>query len=251
MKGLGIVAAVVLLPVLLAVALFAFSGDRGVALLPEAERKAALAIQSDDYVAGNPDSSVVLVEYLDYQCPACAAYHPVVNQLVEEYGDRVAFVTRHFPLAFHANARPAAYAVEAAGRQDRRAEFSDLIFENQAVWSARPFSEDTFDSYAQELGLDMDRFIVDRSDQVIVDKVQSQYETGLAVGVNSTPSFFLDGERLDNPANIEEARAILDRTLAESGQDNSPSTDEESVSEVKASSTESDLDSASTTEETN
>lgn len=214
MKGIGIIIAVLAIPVVAAVLLFSLGNNDAIVLSSE-ERAVALALQQDDYVVGDVDSPVVLVEYLDYECPACAAYHPVVKEVIAQYSDRVAFVTRHFPLFFHVNARHAAYAVEAAERQGKREEMADIIFEQQRVWEPEVAKAELFDVYAAELELDVDQFVADRQDQLIIDRVEEQYNTGRQIGVNATPSFYLNGERLAGPQNAAEFAALLDAVLAQ------------------------------------
>lgn len=94
-------------------------------------------LNENDHMLGNPDATVVLVEYGDYQCPACGAVHPVVNQLMENLGEDVTLVFRHFPLVnLHANALPAAQAAEAAGMQGKFWEMHDKLYEHQSDWSS-------------------------------------------------------------------------------------------------------------------
>ena len=89
-------------------------------------------IVSSDRIKGNPEAKAVLMEYSDFQCPACAAYQPIVKQIVEEFsaegGDKMVFVYRHFPLSQHKNSKKAASAAEAAGKQEKFWEMHDLIF---------------------------------------------------------------------------------------------------------------------------
>src|SRR3989344_4534134 len=95
-----------------------------------------LQVNETDWARGNEDSAVTLMEYLDFQCPACVAYHLLVTQLFNEYGDKVRFITRHFPISnIHQNAISSAKAAEAAGRQDKFWEMHDVLFENQGKWS--------------------------------------------------------------------------------------------------------------------
>ena len=109
----------------------------GMAQLASSGSKPALltsAVSDSDWVKGNRSAPVVLVEYSDFQCPACAASAPLVKQLTEEFGNKIAFVYRHFPLPQHKNAYPAAQAAEAAGKQGKFWEMADLIFANQTKW---------------------------------------------------------------------------------------------------------------------
>ena len=106
------------------------------------------ALSSSDWVRGNAASTVTLIEYGDFQCPACAQYHPVIKALKDEFGENVAFGFRHFPLSqSHPNARAAARATEAAGLQGKFWEMHDILFERQTEWAPKPNPRSTFVSY--------------------------------------------------------------------------------------------------------
>lgn len=172
-----------------------------------------LQVREDDFVRGDPYSPVVLVEYADYECPACRAYHPLLNEVVEKYGGKIAIVNRHFPLPFHKNSRTAAWAVEAAGKQGQFKEMADLVFERQDEWSGNIANISLFYPYAEQLGLDMDQFKTDAVSQDIKDKVDRHYLEGQAIGVNATPTFYLQGEKLGNLRSIEEFSALIDAEI--------------------------------------
>lgn len=156
----------------------------------------------------------ILMEYSDFQCPACAAYYPLVKQLVAEFGMRVQFVYRHFPLGqLHAHAFTASYAAEAAGRQGKFWDMHDKLFEKQKEWSSASDSQALFVQYAQELGLDANQFKKDMNDGDIKDRVQKNYKSGEEAGVPGTPTFFFDGKRIQPPANYEAFKAILNYEL--------------------------------------
>ncbi len=169
----------------------------------------ASGISLDDSRKGNIESSVVLVEYSDFQCPACGAYFPLLKALVEEFGSEIQFVYRHFPLAQHQHAELAGRAAEAAGKQGKFWEMHDLIFENQRSWSNLRNAEEAFSQYAEQIGLDMEKFQADLDSQEVKEKVRRDYSGGLSSGVNSTPTFFLNGVKLQNPRSYEEFRAVI------------------------------------------
>jgi protein-disulfide isomerase len=170
----------------------------------------ASGISLDDNFKGNSESSVVLVEYSDFQCPACGAYYPLLKALVEEFGSEMQFVYRHFPLPQHQHAELAGRAAEAAGQQGKFWEMHDLIFENQTSWANLRNTEEVFTQYAVQLGLDMEKFKTDLDSKELKEKVRRDYSSGLSSGVNSTPTFFLNGVKLQNPRSYEEFRnAIL------------------------------------------
>lgn len=172
------------------------------------------ALSALDQIKGNKESQVVLVEYSDFQCPACKAYHPVVKQLMEEFGDKIQFVYRHFPLSQHKQARPAAYAAEAAGRQGKFWEMHDLIFDRQNDWANQGDAEKLFLDYASELKLNLDQFGNDLDAAEIKDKVESDFKSGAASSVNHTPTFFLNGKEIPNPQGYEEFKALIAGALA-------------------------------------
>ena len=168
----------------------------------------ANAVSDSDWIKGNKDAEVVLVEYSDLQCPACAAYAPLVNTITEEFGDKIAFVYRHFPLPQHKQADLAARAAEAAGKQGKFWEIIDLIFVNQTSWAEKSNARETFVSYAQLLNLDINRFEKDLDSAELKKEVENDYLSGVAV-VNYTPTFFLNGEKIKNPGSYDEFRNLI------------------------------------------
>jgi protein-disulfide isomerase len=157
--------------------------------------------QIGDRVYGAADSKVVLIEYGDFQCPGCGAVHPQVKVAMEEYKDRVAFVFRNFPLTtIHPNARAASAAAEAAGLQDKYWEMHDKLFEAQSDWETLTGEQrtDLFMSFASELGLDQDQFKTDLASANVNTKISFDQALGKKVGVDSTPTFFLNGEKLSD-----------------------------------------------------
>ncbi len=173
-------------------------------------------ITASDHVLGKSDAKVTIVEYADFQCPGCAIfYNEVLKKIENEYKDRVRFVYRNFPIPGHVNGPAAAYAAGAAGLQGKFFEMSDLIFVNQTVWS----SEDavtfrkTLDSYAGALGLNLDQFHVDEKSETVKAKVDTDYQSGIKSGVNSTPTLFLNGKQIQLTA-YDEFKRTIDAALA-------------------------------------
>ncbi|MFA7286516.1 MAG: thioredoxin domain-containing protein [Patescibacteria group bacterium] len=167
-----------------------------------------------DHLLGNPDAAVTLVEYSDFQCPACASYHPIVKQIMETYGDRVRFVYRHYPLRqIHPNAVLASSAAEAASEQGKFWEMHDLLFARQRSWSDDINAKGTFSDYAEELGLNKDTFLAAMSGDVIADRIATDEASGNRLGIAGTPTFFLNGEKLSVGATFEQFAAQLDEKL--------------------------------------
>lgn len=161
---------------------------------------------SSDRTKGADDAPVVLVEYSDFQCPACGRYYPVVKELMQEFGSRVRLVYRHFPLRnIHQNAELAARAAEAAGNQGKFWDMHDKLFEGQKEWSEQSIArvKDSFVQYARELGLDKSRFEQDINTDEVKKKVEADYQSGVRAGVRGTPTFFLNGKKIANPRSYD------------------------------------------------
>ncbi|MBI2644137.1 MAG: DsbA family protein [Candidatus Wildermuthbacteria bacterium] len=174
----------------------------------------AAAVSSADHAKGNRDAKIVLVEYGDFQCPACALYEPVVEQLEEDYGDRMTFIYRHFPLRnVHAQADLAAQASEAAALQGRFWEMHDLLYQNQNEWAKNDKAEEIFVGYAVSLGLDKERFSQDMNSDAVKTKVENDFQGGVKSGVNGTPNFYLNGKKIENPGSYDEFKQLLNQEL--------------------------------------
>ena len=146
-----------------------------------------------EWIKGNPEATVTLVEYADFQCPGCASAYPVVNSLLEDYGDDMRFVYRHFPLGFHENAVPSGRAAEAAGQQGKFFEMHDLLYDNQDEWSDVRNPDALFRGYAEELELDLEAFDVAYESDETRERVEAGLESGRQFGVTGTPSFYVNG----------------------------------------------------------
>ena len=148
-------------------------------------------VSTTDHIYGNSDAVIELLEYGDYQCPYCGRAYPIVKNIKEQLGDDLKFVFRNFPLTkIHPQAKLASVATEAAGLQGRFWEMHDVIFENQKRLYLRAILE-----YATAIDLDVPRFEADLENEVLTEKVMSDFESGLRSGVNATPTFFINGEK--------------------------------------------------------
>ncbi|HJQ32542.1 MAG TPA: thioredoxin domain-containing protein [Pyrinomonadaceae bacterium] len=139
---------------------------------------------------GNPNASVTVVEFTDYQCPSCAAAQPALERLMTEYKDRVRFVIRDFPLQMHPEARKAAEAAEAAREQGKYWDFTAIMFRNQSALKPEQLKQ-----YAQVLGLDRAKFDSALDTGKFADKVERDMADGQRLGISGTPSFFVNGRR--------------------------------------------------------
>lgn len=165
-----------------------------------------IEITEEDWIKGNPEAPLTLVEYGDFQCPACANAYPVVERILASHPDEVRFVYRHLPF-LGPKSLMASKAVEAAGEQGKFYEMYSLLFENQNDWKSSRDTEKLFNEYAEELELDLDIFKKDYSSKEVASRVDNSYKVGSGLGVTSTPTFFLDGNRLNlsSFAQLEEA----------------------------------------------
>ncbi|WP_246079890.1 DsbA family protein [Nonomuraea mesophila] len=161
-----------------------------------------------------PDGKVTLVEFLDFQCAGCKAHYPVIERLRRKYAGKITLVVRHFPLAAHINAMPAARAVEAAAQQGHFEAMYRLMYETQDHWGRQQRSaEGVFRGYAKGLGLDMNAWNKAYDDPATLARVQKDAADGEALGVQGTPTFFLNGTKIQ-PRSEDEFTAAIDAALA-------------------------------------
>jgi len=176
----------------------------------------SILIREDSAVKKAPGEKAVLVEFGDFQCPACALYAPIISQIAKDFENELTLVFRHFPLSQHKNALPSSFAVEAAGRQGKFWEMVDVVYKNQNEWSVSSKPNDYFDKYAKELGLNLEKFKTDSDSKEVRDKVQSDYADGALLGVNSTPTFYLNGEKIRAPRSLDEFKSIIASAISNS-----------------------------------
>lgn len=164
----------------------------------KAAEKANEGVTLEARVKGNPDAKVVLVEYSDFQCPACSQFAPYIKDILEEHGDNIRFEYRHFPLMnIHPQAVPAAKAAEAAGVQGKFFEMHDKLFENQSVWTKSSNPTGLFNQYAGEIGLDVELFKRHMDSSVIADAIQESFNDARGRGFSGTPTLMLNDETLE------------------------------------------------------
>jgi len=175
------------------------------------------AITAADQVRGPETAPITLIEYSDFQCPACAAYFPIIQKLKEDLGEDLRFVYRHYPLRqIHPNAQGSAQAAEAAGKQGQFWEMHDLIFKNQTRWSSLSARDalKTFTGYAKDLGLDENKFTDDFNSDAVNAKIKADEKGGTSLGIPGTPTFFLNGQPLASPQSYENFLQTLQEEIA-------------------------------------
>ncbi|MGH3980437.1 MAG: DsbA family protein [Pseudonocardiaceae bacterium] len=177
-------------------------------------RSSELLVRPDSHrLSTAPDGEVTFVEFLDFECEACGAAYPLIEELRTEYQGRVTFVARYFPLSSHFNSERAARAVEAAAQQGRFEQMYQRMFETQTEWAEQQTGKDAvFRGFAADLGLDMAAYDRAYSDPATLERIRRDQADGEALGVKGTPTFFLDGEKLE-PQSSDDLRNALDAAL--------------------------------------
>jgi protein-disulfide isomerase len=190
--------------------------DDGSAAAVETPAQEDALVRADSRVLGEDGTSdVTFVEFLDFECEACRAAYPVVEDLREKYAGEVTFVIRYFPLPGHFNSERAARAVESAARQGELEAMYSKMYETQESWGeAQEPYDDLFRSFAEEIGLDMEQYDADYASDEVADRVARDLEDGTTLGVQGTPTFYIDGE-LFQPETVEDFSTALDEALAE------------------------------------
>lgn len=155
-----------------------------------------------DHVFGNKDSKVVLIEYGDFQCPACGSAYPIIKEVTDNYKDKVAFIFRNNPLtAIHPNARAGSAAAEAAGLQGKYWDMHDALYENQTSWSTAAVDKrtDMFVAYASQIGVkDKEKFKKDMESKAVNNKIDFDLALGKRVPVSGTPTILLNNKKIES-----------------------------------------------------
>lgn len=190
---IAIAVAIVLLIVGLVIAL----NQKAASAPPEGEQQQT--VRTDSHVLDDGgDGAVTVVEFLDFECEACGAFYPIVEELREKYDGEITYVVRYFPLPGHINSTQAALAAEAAAQQDRFEDMYHRLFDTQAQWGGQ--AEETpevFRAFAEDLGLDLAAYDAAIADPATAERVQADKSDGEKLEVSSTPTFFVDGEQLE------------------------------------------------------
>ncbi len=166
----------------------------------------------DSPALGAADAPITIVMFLEVQCPYCVRGSATMDELAQRYGDRLRLVYKHFPLAFHDQAKPAAIAMEAARRQGRFWEYKAALY---ARASELRSNAELMAEVAEQVGLNMNRYLRDIDDPTTAAQVDADMEQGTALGVTGTPAFFVNGYGLRGAQPAEKFAALIDRELGE------------------------------------
>jgi protein-disulfide isomerase len=190
-------------------------GDDSAATVDTPAQESAVVREDSRILGEEGTSDVTFVEFLDFECEACRAAYPVVEDLRAKYAGEVTFVIRYFPLPGHFNSERAARAVESAARQGELETMYSKMYETQESWGESQEPQDElFRGFAEDIGLDMEQYDVDYASDEVADRVARDLEDGTTLGVQGTPTFYIDGE-LFQPETVEDFSTALDEALAE------------------------------------
>lgn len=166
---------------------------------PKITNNESVVITQTDHVRGAKNGKVTLVEFGDFQCPACGAYEPIIRQVLADNKDTLKFSFRHFPLTqMHKNALLAAKASEAAALQGKFWEMHDILYDKQEEWGEALNARDFILTYANTINLDVKKFTTDLDKKEIEDKILAEYKEGVSLGIQGTPTFFVNGKKVEN-----------------------------------------------------
>ncbi len=176
---------------------------------------ASLLIREGSHKTASGSASVTLVEFSDFQCPACITYHPIVKEIAQKFSKDLTLVYRNFPLTnLHKNAYLAAQAAEAAGLQQKYWEMNAMLFEKAAEWSAVSSPADIFTGYAKALGLDTNQFVNDMNSDEVRKIIDADIADGNALGIGGTPTFFVNGQKIENPPSAADFEAVIQNAIS-------------------------------------
>ncbi len=172
--------------------------------------------QSSNHIKGEGAKKVTLVEYGDFQCPACGAYFPIVERVVETYKSDITFQFRNFPLeSLHQNARAASRAVEAAHLQGKFWEMYAALYTNQEAWSTSSDPLSIFTGYATQVGIsDTTRFTDDYKSAAVNDVINADMKEAQKLGLTGTPTFILNGKIVDTPSDEASFTKLITDAIA-------------------------------------
>jgi protein-disulfide isomerase len=171
-------------------------------------------IVNGNYLPASPSATFTLVEFGDYECPACGAYNPFVKQALTDFAGKIVYVFRNYPLPQHANAQISSDAVEAAGLQGKYWQMHDEVYDTQNNWANLSDPTSIFVGYAKDMGLDTNQFTKDLSSSAVKNKVQNDTNDGNTIGITETPTFYLNGQKMSLTGTYDQFKRLIDSALA-------------------------------------
>ena len=189
------------------------SGSQAQAPQP-APVRTGIAGAEPPHTKGPANAPAQIEEFGDFQCPPCGVFHPILEQMEQEFGNKLRVTFRHFPLPNHPHALRAASAAEAAGLQGKFWEMHARIYEHQKDWKDLFDVRPVFDGYAKEIGLDVERFNKDVGSSLVAQRIISDGKRAQSLGVSGTPTVFLNGREVPFESLApEKLRALIQREI--------------------------------------
>lgn len=176
----------------------------------------SILVRPNSNMTGNANAKVTVVEFGDFQCPACAYAQPILKEVIDFYKNNpdVNFTFRHFPLLQHQYAVIASEAAQAAAAQGKFWPMYDLLYQNQKTWAAASSEPiDLFAGYAQSLSLDTEIFKKALNSHQYVGVIKADQADGQALGVNSTPTFYINSVKLNSTPDVVGFKQLIDAEL--------------------------------------
>lgn len=192
----------------------------GFAVFKQHKNQAGNTVPPTNHVLGTGASGVTLTEYGDFQCSACFQYEPLVQQVINKYKDQITFQFRNFPIVSkHPNAFSAARAAEAADKQGKFWEMHNKLYETQdpngkTGWAGSSNPLTFFEEFATGLGLDITKFKTDFASTAVNDLINADITAGKLVPVDGTPTFQINGKKIENPTSLEAFNKLIDEAIA-------------------------------------
>lgn len=186
------------------------------------------------HTKGNDNAAVVVQEFSDFQCPYCAIHGATtVKKLIDEFGQDMRFEFRHYPLMrIHKQAELASIAAEAAGKQGKFWQMHDILYLNQSTWADNSNAKELFTNYANQLQLDVEQFKQDLGSNEIRATIGRDIRLGNSMGVNSTPSFYINGKKFEAQVDYyEELRAMIQTEINNAKMNTAPTEEPENTEE--------------------
>jgi len=169
--------------------------------------EAAKSLDEGEYFKGPENAKVTIVEMADFECPACRGISEDVKKITDEYKDKVKYVFLHYPLSYHKNAEEAALATEAAGKQGKFWEMYDKL------WAINTLNSDTVEQAAKDIGLDMNKFEIDRNSQELKDKIARHKKKAESINLQGTPTFFINSQEFTGNPDYNGLKSAIDQLL--------------------------------------
>ncbi len=170
-------------------------------------------VRKDSHAEGPANAKVTFVEFADFECPGCGVANPIVQQLRGEYKGKIRYVFRQFPLQMHKHSKLAAQAAEAAGAQGKFFEMEDKLFSGQKDWANSSKPLEIYTRYAKEIGIDADKFKKEVEEEKYTKKIEADMKDGYAVGIDYTPTFFINGVKQEGGIDYKTYKMQFDELL--------------------------------------